>query len=149
MLARGVNISGMFVQVITTPKHRSTHISNYRSNERESHEHDETSMTEILICPRERFSSYKTLCSGLSLATKGIGPSCCSFFTIVTCYSLRIILSHNYLLPIISVLPRIPCWKPLVNSFCSSLGSTLLLIERTMIDPLHLWVIIARPKISE
>ena len=31
--------------------------------------------------------------------------------------------------------------KPLVISFCSLLGSTLLLIERTMIDPLHLWVI--------
>ena len=34
-----------------------------------------------------------------------------------------------------------PCWKPLVRSFCSSLGSTLLLIERTTIDPLYLWVI--------
>ena len=34
-----------------------------------------------------------------------------------------------------------PCWNPLVNTFCSSLGSTLLLIERTMIDPLYLWVI--------
>ena len=31
--------------------------------------------------------------------------------------------------------------KPLIISFCSSLGSTLLLIERTTIDPLHLWVI--------
>src|SRR3954470_10415003 len=29
----------------------------------------------------------------------------------------------------------------LVNTFCSSLGSTLLLIKNTTIDPLHLWVI--------
>ena len=36
---------------------------------------------------------------------------------------------------------KIPCWKPLVISFCSLLGSTLLLIKRTTIDPLYLWVI--------
>ena len=54
-------ISGMIVQVRAVPKRRSTHISNYQSNERESYEHDETSMTEIPVCPRERFSSYKTL----------------------------------------------------------------------------------------
>ena len=51
----------MLVQVRAIPKRRSTHISNYQSNERESHEHDETSMTEIPMCPREHFSSYKTL----------------------------------------------------------------------------------------
>ena len=51
----------MLVQVRAVPKRRSTHISNYQSNERESYEHDETSMTEIPVCPRERFSSYKTL----------------------------------------------------------------------------------------
>ena len=51
----------MLVQVRAVPKCRSTHISNYQSNERESYEHDETSMTEIPVCPRERFSSYKTL----------------------------------------------------------------------------------------
>ena len=33
------------------------------------------------------------------------------------------------------------CWKPLIISFCFSLGSTLLLTEKAMIDPLHLWVI--------
>ena len=38
-------------------------------------------------------------------------------------------------------LQRKPYWKPLIISFCSSLGSTLLLIERTMIDPLYFWVI--------
>ena len=41
---------------------------------------------------------------GLSFATKRIGPPCCTLFTFVTCCSLQIILSQNYLLPLISVL---------------------------------------------
>ena len=51
----------MLVQERTTPKHRSTHIPNYQSNERESYERDETSLTIIPMCPRERFSHYKKL----------------------------------------------------------------------------------------
>ena len=44
------------------------------------------------------------VCPGLSFATKRIGPPCCTLFTFVTCCSLQIILSQNYLLPLISVL---------------------------------------------
>ena len=55
------------------------------------------------MCPRERFSLYKSL-SRLVLCYKRIGPPCCTLFTFVTCCSLQIILSQNYLLPIISVL---------------------------------------------
>ena len=44
------------------------------------------------------------VCLGLSFATKRIGPPCCTLFTFVTCCSLQIILSQNYLLPLISVL---------------------------------------------
>ena len=62
-----------------------------------------TSLTIIPMCPRERFPLYKSL-SRLVLATKRIGPSCCTLFTFTTCYSLQIILSQNYLLPTISVL---------------------------------------------
>ena len=51
----------MLVQVRAVPKHRSTHISNYQSNERESYECDETSLMIIPMCPRERFSHYKKL----------------------------------------------------------------------------------------
>ena len=40
----------------------------------------------------------------MSFATKRIGPPCCTLVTFVTFYPLRIILSQNYLLPIISVL---------------------------------------------
>ena len=44
------------------------------------------------------------VCPGLSFATKRIGPPFCTLFTFVTCCSLQIILSQNYLLPTISVL---------------------------------------------
>ena len=133
----------MLVQVKSVPKHRSTHISNYQSNERESYEHDETSMTEIPMCPRERFSSYKTLFR-LVPCYKRDWATCCTVAT--TCYLL---LFARYVSPRYTItcyrqfqcLQILPCWKPLVRSFCSSLGSTLLLIERTTIDPLYLWVI--------
>ena len=85
---------------------------------------------------------YIRICPGLSFATKRIGPPCCTLFTLFTCYSLLFILSQNYLYHLqFQCLHRKPYWKPLIISFCSSLGSTLLLIERTTIDPLYLWVI--------
>ena len=82
----------MLVQVRTAPKHRSTHISNYQSTERKSYERVGSAFPIIRVCP------------GLSFATKRIGPPCCTLFTFVTCCSLQIILSQNYLLPLISVL---------------------------------------------
>ena len=51
----------MLVQVRIAPKHRSTHILNYQSTERESYECDETSLTIIPMCPRELLSHYKKL----------------------------------------------------------------------------------------
>ena len=51
----------MLVQGMEVHKHRSTHISNYRSNERESYEQMKTSLTTIPMCPRERFPLYKSL----------------------------------------------------------------------------------------
>ena len=93
----------MLVQVRTAPKHRSTHISNYQSIERESYERDENQLDDIPMCPQEHFSYYKN-CPGLSFATKRIGPPCCTLFTFVTYCSLQIISLQNYLLPLISVL---------------------------------------------
>ena len=55
------------------------------------------------MCPRERFSYYKSLFR-LVFCYKRIGPPCCTLFTFVTCCSLQFILSQNYLLPLISVL---------------------------------------------
>ena len=62
-----------------------------------------TSLMIIPMCPRSAFL-YIRVCSGLSFATKRIGPSCCTLFTFITCYPLQIILSQNYPLPIILVL---------------------------------------------
>ena len=62
-----------------------------------------TSLT-IFPCVLGSAFLYIRVCLGLSFATKRIGPPCCTLVTFVTCYPLRIILSHNYLLPIISVL---------------------------------------------
>ena len=70
-----------------------------------------TSLTIIPMCPRERFSHIRT-CPGLSFATKRIGPSCCTLFTFIACYSLQITLSQNYLLPTISVLAENTLPKP-------------------------------------
>ena len=62
-----------------------------------------TCLTIIPMCPWERLHHIR-VCPGLSFAIKRIGPSCCTLFTFITCYSLPITLSQNYLLPIISVL---------------------------------------------
>ena len=62
-----------------------------------------TSLTIIPMCPWERFSHYMNL-SRLVLCYKRIGLPCCTLFTFIACYPLQIILSQNYLLPLISVL---------------------------------------------
>ena len=59
-----------------------------------------TSLAIIPMCPRERFSLYKNL-SGLVLFYKKDWATLLHF--IYLCYLLQIILSQNYLLPIISV----------------------------------------------
>ena len=81
----------------TVPKHRSTHISNYQSTERESYEHDETSLTIIPMCPRERFLLYKSL-SRLVLCYKKDWATLLHF--IYFCYLL---LVTNYLITKLSV----------------------------------------------
>ena len=62
-----------------------------------------TSLT-IFPCVLGSAFLYISVCPGLSFATKRIGPPCCTLFTFVTCCSLQIILSQNYLLPLVSVL---------------------------------------------
>ena len=63
------------------------------------------------------------------------------------CYYYRYLLVTNYLaIKLLCYLQfqhlqTLPCWKLLVISFCSSLGSTLLIIEKATIDPIYLWVI--------
>ena len=93
-------------------------------------------LDEIPMYPQEHFGYYKRLFWPV-LCHKRIGLPCCTLFTVTVTCSLPIILLSNYLLP--TVLEEITLLKPLVISLCSSLGSTLLLIKRTMIDPLYLW----------
>ena len=140
MLARRLIISRRFVQVRTAPKHRSTHISNYQTSEHESNQHDESDMMKFpctlknaLLIIRDRF--------GPSFASKGLGylAALPLSLPLLACYKLYCHQTMCYLQ--FQCLQTLPCWKPLVISFCSSLGSTLLLIERTTIDPLYLWVI--------
>ena len=87
----------MLDQVRVAPKHRSTHISDYQSNERESYERDETSLTIIPMCPRERFPTYRKLYR-LVLCYKKDWATLLHF--IYFCYLL---LVSNYLITKLSV----------------------------------------------
>ena len=93
------------------------------------------------MCPRECFSLYKSL-SRLVLSYKKDWSTLMHF--IYFCYLLLVTnypITKTTCYHLFQCLQRIPCWKPLIISFCSSLGSTLLLIKRTTIDRLYLWVI--------
>ena len=63
----------MLVQVRTVPKYRSTHISNYQSTERESYEHDETSLTIIPNVSSGALSSLLEFVQAYPLLHKGLG----------------------------------------------------------------------------
>ena len=72
MLASGLITSRRLVRVRTTPKHRSTHISNHQSSEHKSNQHDESNsmkfpctLKNTLLIIRDRF--------GLPFASKGLG----------------------------------------------------------------------------
>ena len=87
----------MIVQVSTSHKHRSTHIPNYQSNERESYERDENQLDDIPMCPRERFTSYKSL-SRLVLCYK---KDWATFLHLI--YFCYLLLVTNYLITKLSV----------------------------------------------
>ena len=72
MLARELIISRRFVQLRTTPKHLSSHISNYQSSKHKSNQHDESdwlkfpcTLKNTLLIIRDHF--------GLSFSSKGLG----------------------------------------------------------------------------
>ena len=90
MLAGGLIISRRFVQVRTTPKHRSTHISNYQSSEHKSNQHDE-----IPVYPQERFA-YHNRPFWPVLCLKRIGLPSYTFVTVTVTLLLQIILLPNY-----------------------------------------------------
>src|SRR3954471_24700573 len=70
-----------------------------------------------------------------------IGPLAAPQYPLLCLFLPFCCLNQNPLRSYLSVLAAFPYPKSLVNTFCSSLGSTVLLIENTTIYPLHLWVI--------
>ena len=100
-----------------------------------------TSLTIIPMCPRENFALYKSS-SRLVLCYKKEWAT-----LLYLVYSRYLLPVTNYLITKLSVTNNFSACREyltenrFVISFCSSLGSTLLPIERTMIDPLYLWVI--------
>ena len=99
-----------------------------------------TSLT-IFPCVLGSAFLYIRVCPGLSFATKRIGPPSCTLFTLLLVTRYKLSYHKTICYHLFQYLQRIPCWKPLIISFCSSLGLTLLLIKRTAVDPLYLWVI--------
>ena len=92
-----------FAQVRKTPKHLSTHISNYQSSEHESNQHDESDMMKfpctlenVLLIIRDRF--------GLSFATKVLGYLAALYLPLPLLARYILSCYQNYLLPLISVL---------------------------------------------
>ena len=92
----------MLVQVRTTPKHRSHTYQIIKVPNANHMNVMKTSLTIVPMCPRERFSLYKNLSRLVPCYKKDWAT--CTLFTFVTCCSLQIILSQNYMLPLVSVL---------------------------------------------
>ena len=86
-----------------------------------------------LLIIRDRF--------GMSFASKGLGYLAALLLLLPLLARYKLSCYQTTLLLTISALVYITLLKPLVISFCSSLGSTLLLIENAAIDPLRLWLI--------
>ena len=72
---------------------------------------------------------------------KGLGHLAALYLLLLLVARYKLSYHKTICYHLFQYLQRIPCWKPLIISFCSSLGSTLLLIERTTIDPLYSWVV--------
>ena len=100
-----------------------------------------TSLTIIPMCPRERFSLYKSL-SRLVFCYKKDWATLLHFI-----YFCHLLLIINYLITKLSVTYYFSACREYLAENRLSFPSaprwvlTLLLIERTMIDPLYLWVI--------
>ena len=107
----------MLVRGRSVPKHWSTHISNYQSNERESYERDENSLTIIHMCPRERFFLYKNFCR-LVLCYKKDWATL--LHLVYFCYLLPI---KNYLITKLSVTDNFSACRKYLTENCLSFPS--------------------------
>ena len=99
------------------------------------------------VCPWERLVFISKL-TDLSFALERIGPLAAtvnSAFYLLVFYLSAISKTPKNLSASVY---REPWLKLLVNTFCSSLGSTLLFIESTAIHPLYLWVIMGQAQVK-
>src|SRR4051812_38432778 len=94
-------------------------------------------MTISRVCPQEDFCLYKFRSFGLSFAQKDWATLLHLITIYLICFYPLIAYTRKPIKSYLSALAVIPISRSLVNTFCSSLGSTLLLIEKTSIDPLH------------
>ena len=78
---------------------------------------------------------------GLSFATNGLGYLATLYLPLPLRARYKLSCYQTTRYRQFQCLQRLLCWKALFISFCSLLGLTLLLIKRTMINPLYLWVI--------
>ena len=131
----------MLVQVRAVPKCRSTHISNYQSTNANLMNMMKTSLTIIPNVSSGSPSSLLEIVHAYPLLHKGLGHLAALYLLYLLVARYKLSYHKTICYHLFQYLQRIPCWKPLIISFCSLLGSTLLLIERTTIDPLYLWVI--------
>ena len=141
-MREGLIISGRLVQ--GRAQHPSTGPPTYQIIKITNANHKSMMKTNLttITCSRERFALYKSS-PRLVLRYKKDWATLLHF--VYFCYLL---LVTNYPITKLSVTTYFStCREYLAGnrlssiSFCSSLGSTLLLIERTTIDPLYLWVI--------
>ena len=137
MLARGVNYKWNACPSkgsTQAPVHPHIKLSKYRTRILWTWK---TSLTIIPNVSSGAPSSLLEFVQAYPLPHKGLGHLAALYLLFVRYY-----LSYHKTICYLQFqcLQRKPYWKPLIISFCSSLGSTLLLIERTTIDPLYLWV---------
>ena len=93
------------------------------------------------MCPQECFACYKrkfwpVLCYKTDWATLLHLYYYCYLLLVTNYLAIKLSVTDNF-----SACRKYLAENRLSFSFCSSLSSTLLLIERTMIYPLYLWVI--------
>src|ERR1041385_539806 len=98
-------------------------------------------MTTSPVCPQERFSLYKFSCYASPLLRKDWATHYSPVSFTLLIFTFLLLIPKKPLKSYLSVLAVISLPKSLAITFCSSLGSTLLLIENAATDPFTLRVI--------
>ena len=127
-MREGLTISGRIVQVRTTPTYQIIKVTN--ANHMSTMK---TNLTVIPMCPRGLFALYKSS-SRLILCYKKDWATFLHFI-----YFHCLLPVTNYLITKLSVTYNFSAWRENLTENRLSFPSAL--IERTMIDPLYLWVI--------